>query len=51
MENIIKIPGTQPINTILEKFQKTHKHLGLVIDEFGGVEGVISLEDIIEEVF
>lgn len=51
LENIIKIPGTQPINTILEKFQKTHKHLGLVIDEFGGVEGVISLEDIIEEVF
>lgn len=51
LEKIIKIPSTQPVNSILEKFQKTHKHLWLVIDEFGGVEWIITLEDIIEEVF
>lgn len=48
---IIKIPRSQPIDTLLEKFQKTHKHIAVVMDEYGGVEGIVSLEDIIEEVF
>lgn len=48
---IIKIPRSQPIDSLLEKFQKTHKHIAVVLDEYGGVEGVVSLEDIIEEVF
>ena len=48
---ISKIPRSQPIDTLLEKFQKTHKHIAVVVDEYGGVEGLVSLEDIIEEVF
>lgn len=48
---IIKVPRSQPITSLLEKFQKTHKHIAVVIDEYGGVEGIVSLEDIIEEVF
>lgn len=48
---IIKVPTSSPVNTLLEQFQKTHKHLALVIDEYGGVDGVVSLEDIIEEIF
>lgn len=48
---IIKIPRSQPIDSLLEKFQKVHKHIAVVIDEYGGVEGIVSLEDIIEEVF
>lgn len=48
---IIKIPRSQPIDSLLEKFQKTHKHIAVVLDEYGGVEGIVSLEDIIEEVF
>ena len=48
---IIKIPRSQPIDSLLEKLQKTHKHIAVVMDEYWGVDGVVSLEDIIEEVF
>lgn len=48
---IMKVPRSQPIDSLLEKFQKTHKHIAVVVDEYGGVEGIVSLEDIIEEVF
>lgn len=51
LEKIIKVPSTQPIDRILTIFQKSHKHIALVIDEHGGVDGVITLEDIVEEVF
>ena len=51
LEKIIKVPSTQPIDRILTIFQKSHKHIALVLDEHGGVDGVITLEDIIEEVF
>lgn len=48
---IMKVPRSQPIDSLLEKFKKTHKHIAVVVDEYGGVEGIVSLEDIIEEVF
>jgi len=51
LDKIIKVPSTQPIDRIFTIFQKSHKHIALVIDEHGGVDGVITLEDIIEEVF
>ena len=45
------MPRSQPIDSLLQKFQKTHKHIAVVLDEYGGVDGIVSLEDIIEEVF
>lgn len=51
LPSIIKVPRSQPLDSLLEKFQKSHKHIALVIDEYGGVDGLVSLEDIIEEVF
>lgn len=51
LEKIIRVPLTQPIDTVFEIFQKSHKHIALVLDEHGGVAGVITLEDIVEEVF
>lgn len=51
LEKIIKVPATQPIDRVFTIFQKSHKHIALVIDEHGGVDGVVTLEDIIEEVF
>jgi magnesium and cobalt exporter, CNNM family len=44
------IPETKHIGEILKDFQKKHAHIGIVVNEHGGVEGLITLEDIIEEI-
>lgn len=51
LEKIIKIPLTKPLDQLFETFQKSRKHIALVMDEYGGVAGVVTLEDIVEEVF
>ena len=51
LEKIIKIPLTKRIDDLMEVFQKSRKHIALVLDEHGGVVGVVTMEDVIEEVF
>jgi len=43
-------PTTQPINVLLREFQRQKVHMAIVIDEFGGMAGIVTLEDIIEEI-
>ncbi|MFN8308833.1 MAG: gliding motility-associated protein GldE [Chitinophagales bacterium] len=43
-------PETKRIDDMLRDFQETRKHLAVVVDEFGGTQGIITLEDIVEEV-
>lgn len=45
------MPLTKPLDQIFETFQKARKHIALVMDEYGGVAGIVTLEDIVEEVF
>ena len=45
------VPETKVINELLADMQKTHTHMAVVVDEYGGVAGIVSLEDIIEEIF
>jgi len=44
------IPETKRINDLLEEFQAKKIHLAIVIDEYGGTSGIITLEDILEEI-
>jgi len=44
------VPETKLINVLLHDFQERNMHLGIVVDEYGGTSGLISLEDILEEI-
>ena len=44
------IPETQPINVLLRDFKDTRSHLALVIDEFGSISGLITIEDVLEQI-
>ncbi|MFP3953012.1 MAG: hemolysin family protein [Candidatus Acetothermia bacterium] len=44
------IPSTKPINALLREFQGEKIHLAIALDEYGGIAGIITLEDILEEI-
>ncbi|MBN1300242.1 MAG: HlyC/CorC family transporter [Melioribacteraceae bacterium] len=44
------IPETKHINELLQEFRESNTHMGIVVDEYGGTSGLISLEDILEEI-
>ena len=44
------IPETKMINVLMREFQEKKMHLAIVVDEYGGTSGVITLEDILEEI-
>jgi metal transporter CNNM len=48
--NVYFVNASDPLDSVLDKFIKTKTHLFIVMDEFGGFEGVITVEDIIEEI-
>ncbi|WP_254846537.1 hemolysin family protein [Hymenobacter sp. CRA2] len=43
------VPETKKINRLLRQFQRKHLHMAIVSDEFGGVSGIVTIEDIMEE--
>jgi len=43
------IPESMPLDKLLAEFQKRRQHLVIVIDEYGGTAGIVSLEDVLEE--
>ncbi len=49
-ENLIYVPESKKIDDILKEFQQQRLHMAIVVDEFGGSAGIITLEDIVEEV-
>ena len=44
------VPETKKINDLLKEFQSKKMHMAVVIDEYGGTSGIITLEDILEEI-
>ncbi len=44
------VPETKPVDVLLEEFQRTRNHMAVVLDEYGGVSGLVTLEDVLEEI-
>ena len=44
------VPESKKINDLLKEFQEKKIHLAIVVDEYGGIEGIVTMEDILEEV-
>lgn len=44
------IPESTSLNTVLLNFQKDHQQMGIVVDEYGDVQGIAALEDVLEEI-
>lgn len=46
----IRVPETKPVRDLLIEFQRSKVHLAVVIDEFGGTAGLVTIEDALEEI-
>jgi CBS domain containing-hemolysin-like protein len=45
------VPETKPLDQLIEAFQTSRQHMALVVDEFGTISGLVTLEDVLEEIF
>jgi len=46
----IFIPKSKRLNTLLKEFRLNHYHMAIVVDEYGGVDGLVTIEDVLEEI-
>lgn len=47
--NIMMAPEGMPLDRLLKEFQQNHQHMALVVDEYGGTAGIITMENVLEE--
>ncbi|MEX2540623.1 MAG: hemolysin family protein [Trueperaceae bacterium] len=50
VRRVPRIPETLPIENLLESFRRLHVHMAIVVDEYGGTSGIVTLDDLLEEV-
>ncbi len=49
-KDVLVVPDSSPLPQLLHTFQDSHRHLAIVVDEYGSVEGIATLEDVLEEI-
>ncbi|MFC4775245.1 hemolysin family protein [Paenibacillus sp. GCM10023252] len=50
LQPVMTVPDVMPIKTLLKKMQQERVHIAILLDEYGGTSGLITIEDIIEEI-
>lgn len=50
LRDVLYVPPSMPVVNLLLRMQSTRVHLALVVDEYGGTDGLVSIEDLVEEV-
>ena len=45
------VPETKPLSQLIDEFRTNHTHMALVVDEFGTIAGLVTLEDVLEQIF
>ena len=44
------MPESKRLNVLLREFRANHNHMAIVIDEYGGVAGLVTIEDVLEQI-
>lgn len=50
LQEALVVPNSVPLPQLLKTYQTTRRHLAVVVDEYGSVEGIVTLEDVLEEI-
>lgn len=50
VKNVFYTPETKKVSVLLQEFRSKQMHMAIVVDEYGGTEGVVTMEDILEEI-
>jgi CBS domain containing-hemolysin-like protein len=50
MRKPLFVPETKPVDDLLKLFQKSRTHIAVVLDEYAGVSGLVTIEDVLEEI-
>jgi Mg2+/Co2+ transporter CorC len=50
MRDVLVVPGSREVEEVLSDFKRRKEHMAVVLDEFGGTAGIVTMEDLLEEI-
>jgi CBS domain containing-hemolysin-like protein len=50
MRSVLYVPDSKPVDELLKEMQASRKHVAIVVDEYGGTAGLVTIEDLLEEI-